>query len=488
MSEEQVRLKFATSVDRQMFAIEEDLVSFEQLESISESDLQNVCEDMMTLKERREQRRRRKGLIRDHKRSRLMKRLWKTKRKDFMKGIKVFNRSIAGKRMHQKIGRNRKQGKYRHINEWYASISSLLTHLAIQTQYSTTINEEVDAELILESANDILLPVLGQLRELQYTENFDVNEMLDSCEAGLLIDDLLGISEDLDDPEDDDDEEEDDDEDQGDPDDDDPDSGDDQSSGPSTVSSSVDDGGTASDMNPVARAAQLETVGDPLERTIRDLDQRLTDNRTEDQQEEEQNESLVIDPTEAVTMICESFSDGGINYDQFELIGESANDPDVDGEHVIAKIRGPAFFPDTVSRNKVEYSRELWEKTIARPDFLRELQARRIYGTFGHGLVIDDEALRKGEISHIVSDVWIDQKDGIGYAEYLVLNTGPGRMLKTLFGAKSKLRVSTRANGKFLALKNARGNKVPNPDVFFLRGVDFVHDPGYLQAEPSMAA
>ena len=472
----QPALKFANGLERKMFAIEEELVQYDELESISESDLNSICEDAMTLKERRDQRRRRKGRIKDHKRSRAMKKLWKSKRKDFMKGIKKFSKSMTGKRMHQKIGRNRKQGKYRNISEWYASISSLLTHLAIQTGYTSTINEEVEAELILESASDILVPVLSLLRDNLGSETFNVNEALDSCEAGQLIDDLLGISEDLGDDDDSDDDGPDDDDLHGD--------GDDSSESTGAVIASEDGGGSVSDMNPLARTAAVEEEGkglDPIVKELMTLDKTLTDTRVAEQ---EANESLVLDPSTLTHMICEGF-ENGLNFDEFQMITEGMGDPDVDGVHVIAKIKGPAFFPDTVSRNKVEYSLDLWNRTISRPEFVRELEARRIYGTFGHALAIDDEALREGKISHIVSNVWIDTNK-VGNAEYLVLGTDSGRNLKTFFGAKSKLRVSTRANGKFLVKRNERGHQVPNPDIFFLRGIDFVHDPGYLDAQPSM--
>lgn len=483
MNQETLNLKFANVNDKKMFAIEESLVDYDQLDSISESDLTTICEDMMTLKERRDQRRRRKGRIRDHKRSRLMKMLWKSKRKDFMKGIRKFSKSMSGKRMHQKVGRNRKMGKYRPISEWYSSVSSLLTHLAIQTGYTSTINEEVEFEMILEAANDILLPVLSTLKDNLHRDDFDVNEMLNACEAGQLIDDLMGISEDLGDDDDEGDDEE---EDEDDLDDDDDRSGDSDKKGKSDDDASEAGGGSLSDMNPVARQAAIDAGcdgADPVEKELLDLDKKITDDRVSENSVDESN---VLDPSDVLQTINESY--GSIDYDTYELITESMGDPDVDGESVIAKIRGPAFFPDTVSRNKVEYSRELWEIAINRPDFRKELEARRIYGTFGHNLPIDDEALRNGLISHIVKDVWIDPVTGVGMAEYLVLNTDPGRTLKVLYGAKSRLRVSTRASGKFLQRRNPKGNQVPNPKIFFLRGIDFVHDPGYLEAEPSLAA
>jgi len=167
---------------------------------------------------------------------------------------------------------------------------------------------------------------------------------------------------------------------------------------------------------------------------------------------------------------------------ELQLVDESAAS-EVDGEHILARVRGPAFFPNIISGNNVLYPREAWENAINDPVFLRKLKDRLIYGTIGHNIRLDDDAIRNGAFSHIVTEIGIDESD-VGYAEYLVLNTPSGRILNTILRAKSKIRVSTKARGLFKDTKN--GIKTINPDAFKLERIDFVLDPGYLQANPDL--
>lgn len=158
---------------------------------------------------------------------------------------------------------------------------------------------------------------------------------------------------------------------------------------------------------------------------------------------------------------------------------------EVDGIHILAKVRGPAFFPDTTSRNNVYYSREAWEHAISDPDFRRRLADRLVFGTIGHSVELGDDDIRNDMHSHLVTNVWIDES-GVGYAEYLILNTGPGRVLNTLLRVKSKIRVSTRAAGFFEKREGANGAKAVTPSSFKLERIDYVIDPGYTQALPQL--
>lgn len=155
----------------------------------------------------------------------------------------------------------------------------------------------------------------------------------------------------------------------------------------------------------------------------------------------------------------------------------------VDGVNILAKVSGPSFFPDKTSRNHVHYPRLAWENALKDPDFQQRLKERRVYGTIGHDVEMNDEAVRAGNFSHIVSRVWIDD-NGVGNAEYLILNTPPGRILNTLFRAGSKIYVSTKAGGEF---ERQEGDiKYVDPDVFFLERIDFVIDPGFLETNPQL--
>ena len=183
-----------------------------------------------------------------------------------------------------------------------------------------------------------------------------------------------------------------------------------------------------------------------------------------------------MDKLEAQNEVWESAADN------FSVIEESS---EVDGQNILAKVVGPAFFPNTTSRNKVYYSKEAWENAINTEDFQSKLSDRLVYGTIGHKLRLDDEDIREGRLSHIVSKVWINEESGVGEAEYLILNTPPGKILNTLMRAKSKLRVSTKAKGLFES-NGIGGIKSIDPDNFMLERIDFVIDPGYLKAHPDL--
>lgn len=163
------------------------------------------------------------------------------------------------------------------------------------------------------------------------------------------------------------------------------------------------------------------------------------------------------------------------------VVQETASE--VDGVHILAKVVGPAFFPDTTSRNKVHYPLEAWENAINDPDFQERLANRLVFGTIGHDPEMTDNEIRDGIHSHIVTKVWIDENN-IGMAEYIVLNTEPGKVLNTLLRAKSRISVSTRAYGATESDNTPSGAEIVDPNDFTLERIDFVIDPGYKQAKP----
>lgn len=166
---------------------------------------------------------------------------------------------------------------------------------------------------------------------------------------------------------------------------------------------------------------------------------------------------------------------------QFDVVKD---DKDVDGVHILAKARGPAFFPGAVSGNKVRYPVELWDKILVDEGVLKRLSDRTMYGTIGHDIEdINDEVIRRGELSHIVTKLYVDD-EGVGNAEYLVVNTPTGQILNTLLRAGSKLRVSTKAKGA-LTLPDKDGIKTLKS--YYLKRVDFVLTPGFEQALPEVA-
>jgi hypothetical protein len=159
---------------------------------------------------------------------------------------------------------------------------------------------------------------------------------------------------------------------------------------------------------------------------------------------------------------------------------------EVDGIHVLAKVRGPFFVPEGKSRNGRYYSKELWEKQLSRPIIQSYLKEKRMFGTIGHAQPIDDQSLLEGKISHIVTELAID-KDGVpGYGEALILGTPAGKILNTIMRANAKLFTSSRAMGSFSG-QTEDGTPKVDEETYDLRTFDFVIDPGFLQAHPTIA-
>jgi hypothetical protein len=161
---------------------------------------------------------------------------------------------------------------------------------------------------------------------------------------------------------------------------------------------------------------------------------------------------------------------------------EEANG-EADGQSVLAKVRGCFFVPDGTSRNRRFYPKSLWEKALAKKEIKEKLASKRMFGTIGHDQVINDNAILEGKISHIVTNLTIDE-NGQGIGEALILDTPAGRGLNTLLKAGSKLFVSSRALGRFKGEKN--GLPVVDETSYQLQTFDFVIDPGFLEAKPEL--
>ena len=157
---------------------------------------------------------------------------------------------------------------------------------------------------------------------------------------------------------------------------------------------------------------------------------------------------------------------------------------EVDGQHIIGRVRGPFFVPGGISRNKRKYSKGLWEKTLTAPDVVEKLGQMRMFGTISHEQPLDDKALLEGKASHIVTKLAIGT-DGMGIGEAVILGTPAGRILNTYLRAGAKMFVSSRAFGTFKGEED--GVPLVDEDTYKLQTFDFVGEPGFLQANPSLA-
>ena len=158
----------------------------------------------------------------------------------------------------------------------------------------------------------------------------------------------------------------------------------------------------------------------------------------------------------------------------------------IDGKDIIGMVEGQFFQPDGMSRNKRWYSRQLWENVLACADVRSRLANRTMYGEIGHSDgPVTDMTLRSGDVSHIIADLWIDEK-GRGMGRAYILDTPKGRLLKTYLGAKSKLKVSTRGEGVYLDGQLHDGCPIIDPDTYELQTVDFVLNPGFMETSAKL--
>ena len=188
--------------------------------------------------------------------------------------------------------------------------------------------------------------------------------------------------------------------------------------------------------------------------------------------------------------ICERFSpEVKWVVEDFNPDNESASE--IDGKVVIGRVRGQFFSPGGTSRNGRYYPERLWEKVLENSDVSSRMNERKMYGTIGHDEEpVSEHQLRNGEVSHIVTKLWIDvdedsgKKRGMG--EALILGTTAGQNLNIYLRAGSKLNTSSRASGKLLENKEENGVPIVDEDSFLFETFDFVLDPGFLEANPSL--
>lgn len=153
---------------------------------------------------------------------------------------------------------------------------------------------------------------------------------------------------------------------------------------------------------------------------------------------------------------------------------------------ILGVVEGTHFVPNGASRNKRWYSDELWSNALGDPDVVRKIQNHTMFGRIGHDAEITEKEIADGQFSHFTTDLELLHNNIPGFARTYIVNTKMGRILLMLLrGCKSKLYVSSRADGSFLN-QTINGCKVLDPKTYKLERFDFVIEPGFLQAEPKL--
>lgn len=126
------------------------------------------------------------------------------------------------------------------------------------------------------------------------------------------------------------------------------------------------------------------------------------------------------------------------------------------------------------NRNNRLYTKELWEKVI-NSDYVQEMmEYNTLFGEADHPE--DRFEISLPEISHVVTDLWVDEENNEVKGKVDILNTPNGRILKTIVEYGSKIGISSRACG---SVEEQDGVDVVLEDDYTFFTFDTVSNPGF---------
>ena len=184
--------------------------------------------------------------------------------------------------------------------------------------------------------------------------------------------------------------------------------------------------------------------------------------------------------TKSITRISEAMVFKPLTIQGLNESSDVEKDPRIDGERIIGKVVGEMFAVNNKTRNGRWYSEGLWEKTIA-----RTADRFPLFGTCGHDIEFTEENIKKGELTHKVTKMWISE-DGRGMAEILIMGNEYGKNIYHAMKEGYPLAVSTRAYGDIFKGKGPGGSDLIDEDSFYLETIDFVNNPGWQNAYPKV--
>ena len=160
---------------------------------------------------------------------------------------------------------------------------------------------------------------------------------------------------------------------------------------------------------------------------------------------------------------------------------------------LIGRVCGCIAPIGSMSRNGRLYEESHWPKILSNPELQERIANRKFFGMISHeNCPINDRNFKAGEISHICSLLEVRNDDNgkpYLYGELDILDTPAGRILKAMYEGGAGLYVSTRAAGRLLeSTRDGRPIKVVDPSNYYINSIDFVLNPGFLQAKPAFEA
>ena len=198
--------------------------------------------------------------------------------------------------------------------------------------------------------------------------------------------------------------------------------------------------------------------------------------------------------SESFEFIEESCGSGAPEFEFFDAPQSQTVHEGMEGCAVVANkypIIGKAsgvFAPiGVMSRNNRIYDEDHYDYLFTNQQLVDRIAHRGMLGTIGHhDKKVDDQDLAEGKVSHIVSDLHIQEEaDGTRnlYGTLEILDTPAGHLLKTYYDSGIPLFVSSRGGGNLLPVPHESYKRV-DKTKYFLETFDIVKNPGFLQAKP----
>lgn len=152
-----------------------------------------------------------------------------------------------------------------------------------------------------------------------------------------------------------------------------------------------------------------------------------------------------------------------------------------DGKHYLGKLAGPAADWTKPTRNGRRYPYELWVNVENSDDFKEGMSTLTIFGEADHPETRVDTSIK--EIAIVMTKYELRKSEGVVYAEFDILDTPNGRILKELCDYGSKIGVSSRGLGDETVRD---GERIIDPDTYLFYGFDAVVMPAVISARPTV--
>ena len=170
-------------------------------------------------------------------------------------------------------------------------------------------------------------------------------------------------------------------------------------------------------------------------------------------------------------------------YDKPQPIVESSTSI-LSGVKGLGIAEGVFAVLDGVSRNGRLYPADFWRHVISDPMIQARVKARDMLGTIGHhDKIVDNDDLAKGVVSHVITELRIDESTKTVIGRLEILDTPAGRLLQSYYQHNLPMYVSSRGAGKLIK-RMGEPLDVVDENHYFLQCWDIVKDPGFLQAKP----